>query len=100
MWNKLGPINFPAFLLLRERLRPTPALGTRHRSIPGLPGTPSAARDLFRLSEVHSPARSRPLHPRPVRVAVAGAADPGGGGEGAGGGGGEGAISAESLPYL
>jgi len=60
----------------------------------------SAARALFRLSEVHSPARSRPLHPRPVRVTVAGVADPVEEGEAAVAEAGEETISAESRPYL
>src|SRR5258708_39811733 len=100
MWNNLGPVNFLGFLLPRARIGPVPALDTRHRSIPGLPGTLSAALALFRLSEVHSPPRSRPLHPRRVRVAVAVVADPVGGGGGAGGGAGGGSTSGESLPYL
>src|SRR5258708_23766517 len=99
MWNNLGPVNFLGFLLPRARIGPVPALDTRHRSIPGLPGTLSAALALFRLSEVHSPARSRPLHPRRVRVAVAVVADPGGEGGGAGAAGGEGTTSGESSPF-
>src|SRR5258708_8339572 len=100
MWNNLGPVNFLGFLLPRARLGPCPALGTRNRSIPGLPGTLSAALALFRLSEVHSPARSRPLHPRRVRVAVAVVADPVEEGEEAVAEAGEGTTSGESRPYL